>query len=433
MEYSGTTAPTAAGNYTATLVGVNDNYTLVGSAYVEFTIAKKVVDQSVLSIESQSYSGKPLTPVVKGGVYGSDIYTVSAQTFTDAGSNDVWLTLVDPNNYRWAATDDASYALTFVINKIADGIDGALVIKGWQYGSYDASVNSPSAKVKSGESITYQYSADGANYTTVVPENGNAGTYYVRVFVAESKNYREFVSAPVEFVIAKFVIASPSLTVVTAGKDKNDVFTGDDLLSAIVGFNPQLMQIAYDGRIQVVGSNVTVFAHDADVYKVAISLFNSRNYCWSDGDTDNDGTVVLEWTVARKKVAKPTHDSSTKIVNGSTIVYIPIGFDSSIMSIENNAYSYGGSFYAKITLKDTKNYEWATGDDKPFTIKWSIVGADSVFTAIISVLGVLAVAGIALILVQFLLFRRRKKITAKTMSDIENGETSSETAEGGVE
>ncbi len=422
VDYVGNTAPTAAGNYVATLVGVNDNYTLVGSAFVEFTIAKKAIDVTKLSIANQPYTGKPLTPVVKDNVYGSGIYTVAAATFTDAGSNDVWLTLVDSDNYRWSATDATSFSLTFIIDKIADALEGALSIRGWQYGDYDAGVNSPSAVVKSGERITYQYSADGVSYTSAVPENGNAGTYYVRVFVEESKNYIEFVSAPVAFDITRRVVVSPSLTIITAGNGKNDVYTGSDLASAIIGFNPQLMQIVYDGSIQSLGENVTVFAHDADVYRISVSLFNARNYCWSAGDTDDDGTLVLEWTVARKKVAKPTHDSSTKIVNGNTIVYLPIGFDSSIMAIENNAYSYGGNFVAKITLKDTKNYEWADGGDQPFTIKWSIVGADSVFAAIISVLVALAVVGGALIAVQFLMVKRRRRVTEDAMRDIEMGE-----------
>ncbi|MDE6200308.1 MAG: hypothetical protein K2M47_00300 [Clostridiales bacterium] len=425
--YDSFDVPTNAGTYTATLVGANANYRLIGTPSIDFVIGKKEIDVTAFYINSATYTGNSITPVVEvkkeGGkpIYARSIYAVDAGAFTDAGRHNVTVSLTDTANYVWSSTTDAAVTLVFVINKANDEQTNKLVIAGWQYGCYDMAVNSPSAAVKSGESIVYQYSTDGRTFTNIVPENGNAGTYYVRVTVAESQNYNAFIGEPVMFEIAKFVVTSPSLSVITDGNGKNDVYTGGDLASDIVGFNPQLMQIAYNGNIQSLGDSVTVFARDAGVYTVSISLFNARNYCWSDGDDNNDGTLELTWSVARKKVAKPTHDSSTKVVNGNTIVYLPIGFDSAIMSIENNAYSYGGTFNAKIALKDTKNYEWATGGDAPFTIKWSIVGADTVFVVIITILSVLAAAGCALILVQFLLNRHKKRLTANTMQAIENG------------
>ncbi|MDE5592772.1 MAG: hypothetical protein K2I75_02445, partial [Clostridiales bacterium] len=383
--YDSFDVPTNAGTYTATLVGANSNYRLIGTPSISFTIEKKKLDVTAFYINAATYTGEAITPRVDvrqqgtKPMYAPSVYAMTACAFTDAGTHEVTVSLTDPANYVWSSTSDVSVTLTFIISKANDEQTAKLAIAGWQYGCYDAAVNSPSATVKSGESIIYQYSADGMTYTNVVPENGNAGKYYVRVTVAESQNYRAFVGEPVSFDIAKCVVTSPSLTVVTDGKGKNDVYTGADLASVVVGFNPQLMQIAYNGNIQSLGDAVTVFARDAGTYAVSVSLFNARNYRWSAGDEDGDGTLVLTWTVARKKIAKPTHDDSTKIVNGDTLVYVPVGFDSSIMTIENNAYSYGGTFNAKITLKDTKNYEWATGDDTPFTIEWSIVGADTVF------------------------------------------------------
>ncbi|MDE6029382.1 MAG: hypothetical protein K2F90_03575 [Clostridiales bacterium] len=426
--YDSFDVPTAAGAYVATLVGASSNYRLIGTPSIDFEIAKKVVDSTAFFIGSAVYTGAPIEPRVDvrqqgtKPMYDKSVYQMTACAFTDAGNHSVTVSLTDHANYVWSSTSDLSITLTFTITKASNKQTADLVIVGWQYGRYDPALNAPSATVLSGENIIYQYSADGKTYTSAVPENGNAGTYYVRVTVAESQNYRAFVGEPVAFEIAKFVVTAPSLTVVTDGNGKNDVYTGSVLASGIVGFNPQLMQIAYAGNIQSLGDSVTVFALYAGTYTVSVTLFNANNYCWSAGDTDGDGTLQLTWVVARKKIAKPTHDSSTKIVNGSTIIYIPIGFDSSVMNIENNAYSYGGTFYAKITLKDTKNYEWATGDDKPFTIKWSIVGSDTVFIAIITVLGVLVVAAAALIVVQILLNKRKKRIAAEAMQAIENAD-----------
>lgn len=419
--YDGDVAPTQAGEYTALLVGVNDNYILEGSPSVEFTVKKREVDASAVSVLKKTYNGSPIAPVISDDVNDKSLYTYDTTAHTDAESYAVRVTLVDPANYVWAEVGGDAINVEFVIERTDNGLVGELTIADWQYGAYDASANAPHAAVVSGGNIQFRYSADGVTFGNVAPETGNVGEYYVLAYVPQSKNYNEFTSDPVKFEITRFVLTAPTLTVVQSGKDKNDVFTGGDLASAIVGFDPLYMQIAYDGRVSVAGGSVTVYARDAKIYTVTVSLLNSRNYRWSaECDPDDDGAVELTWTVARKKIAKPTANSERYIVNGSLLEYIPIGYDPSIMAISDNAYSYGGSFKAKVTLKDTSNYEWSDGSTDAVVIRWSIVGADSVFTAVISVLSVLAGIAAAGVLVQVLLFIRKKRITASAMQEIEN-------------
>ena len=73
-----------------------------------------------------------------------------------------------------------------------------LSITGWTYGGI---ANNPSATAKFGNvEFTYSNEKDG-NYTSNVPTD--AGTYYVKATVKETKNYTGLVSDPVEFEITK--------------------------------------------------------------------------------------------------------------------------------------------------------------------------------------------------------------------------------------
>ena len=64
------------------------------------------------------------------------------------------------------------------------------------------------------------------------------------------------------------------------------------------------------------------------------------------------------------------------------------------MKIEDNTSGYGGTFKATVSLIDTANYEWADGSTDSVIFEWHVVGADSVFVVVISILSVL-VAGAA--------------------------------------
>ena len=119
------------------------------------------------------------------------------------------------------------------------------------------------------------------------------------------------------------------------------------------------------------------------------------------------------------KVARPTANNKNYVVNGKTLVYLPEGFDESIMKIKGNSYSYGGDFTAEIILVDTANYEWEDGTTDTVYIKWHIVGGKTVFVVVVSVLsGLLAVAAAA-VAVQVVLHKKKKRAQA----DAEKSET----------
>lgn len=414
-----TYAPKKAGVYTVTLQGAGANYTLVGTPSVTFEIMRAVIDDTLFSIEPQTYTGDTLTPVITiAGNIPANLYTFGSDlpSFTESGTYDIYVSLTNPADYTWSSTSNESFALKFIIDKANDELISELTIKGWQYGNYSAAENTPFAAVKSGNQITYEYSVDGGKtYSIVIPETAGAGKYYVRASVAGSDNYNPFISPAVQFEISKFMLTAPTLITDAT------VYTGSELFANIYEFDSRYMSVLEisEARTFLGGAGIVATTVNAGVYKIFIAINDFANYGWIGEAGDAQGVITLTWEIAKKKVAKPTSGKNSFIVTGNNIVYIPEGFDERLMSIENNVYSYGGDFVAVVTLKDYANYEWENGGTT-VEIKWHITGSDTLYAIIITVLLVLIAAGVAGVVAQLLLNQRRKRAVANAMNEIDS-------------
>lgn len=405
--------PTHAGTYLATVQGSNNvNFVIVGEPFTQFVVDKKVLCGSKITIANQTYTELALEPVIDSAAfvaaYSDELYDVlSHADFVNVGNHTVTLRLKDANNYKWQSVEVAEYDLTFTIDKANNELVNNIVIKGWIYGEYDSQVNLPNATVKFGQgAVTFVYSdsIDGM-YHSGAPITGDVGEYYVRVTVPATDNYNAFESNPVKFAIRKKALVIPALTLVTDGEGKNDVYTGDELLSTISGFDMALMNLNYEGKFNVNAGQVVVIAVNAGMYTVTVSIRNTNNYYFANSDEDQ---VALTWTIAPKAVAKPAENTGRFMVNGQILTYIPEGFDEEIMTIDGNQTAYGGEFPVTVGLKDKDNYVWAEGGVDDFTLTWNVVGINTVFYIVVGVLG--GASGAALIVagVQLLLDRRRR-------------------------
>lgn len=414
-------SPYLAGTYTVTAESsLSGNYKLMGSTGIAFTIEKKEIDaQTEINVESKTYTGGKLT----SNLTDNELYTVVEHIgdCVDAGTYKVKLQINNFHNVKWAGISVDTCELDFVILPAANGLKNgtALSIGGWTYGQYNAAVNLPTAETVFGEESSYVFEySDSVNgkWTTSVPVN--AGTHYVRLTVAGTKNYNGFVSEPVSFEIQKATLAAPQLTL----NETNTSFTGSELQSVVSGFDSAVMGLEYDGNSKVLGSNVTVSALNAGEYTVKFILKDKTNYRWADGvQTDENGNAVRGWTVARMKVARPKANGKNYVVNGKTLVYILDGFDDAIMKITNNRYSYGGNFTAEITLADTANYEWEDGTTDVVYIKWHIVGGKTVFVVVVSVLSGLSAVAAGVVVAQVVLHKKKKRVQAEAENSEKTG------------
>ena len=380
----------------------------MGTPGVTFTVGKKVIDESLISIAKQAYANKALTPVITDAAY-SGIYTAGEITATEVGVYNVPLTLTDPYNYKWSSVEESVCNLSFEIVMGENEFTSKPAVNGWTYLGYDPSRNTPTADIKFGtkDSFVFTYStSENGEYSANIPVN--AGKYWVKITVPQTNNYYAVTSDPVQFEISKATIGTPSIVTLSEGVGQNTVYTGSRLQAAVEGYDARMMRIIYGGDT-LIENSVAVFAVNAGTYAIRFSLNDADNYAWTDEtELDADGNAVLYWTVARKKLAKPTMTSDMYMVNGKTLTFIPDGFDEQTMDISGNRTSYGGAFDVTVSLKDPSNYEWADSSVEDVTLVWVVVGWDTVFIIVVSVLGVIAgVAGIA-IGIQYLVHRRKK-------------------------
>lgn len=442
-HYTGTTygneaydsydVPTQAGSYTVTAEvdpQKTGNFTLIGSVSAVFTVDRLTIDVTKLGVENLVYRhGATLTAeVTDNNGFATTLYNViSRNTFVEAGDYILLLSIREElrGNVQWSTTareNSFEYELAFTIGKADNNLTN-IEISDWTFGEQESEPHA-TLVYDDGADIAFEYFVNGA-WTTTVPVN--AGNYSIRASVAESKNYKAFTSLSETFVIHKKTLALPSLQIIHEGEGKNDTFTGNTLLAAVLGYDAATMSLAYSDNSIVNGNTVTLTALNAGTYKITISLIDALNYGWADRDEDDDGVVTLYWEILPYQVTEnPTENTDKFIVDGSILTYIPTGFDPTIMEIENNEIGHSGKFIVTVRLKDKANYTWANGGTEDITFEWTVEGISNLFVGVVGgVAGVLVIAAVAFF-VQMGVHNKKKKREAAEMENRDNADNAEE-------
>ena len=272
--YSSDKAPTDAGKYTLTVtVAETQNYK-GGTAECTFTVEKATAE--VPEIADKTYTGEHLD----SGLADTDLYTVQEDNGgTEQGEYTVTLKLKDAANYKWASGDedgDGVLTLTYKIAKTQNEWTEEVSIEGWTYGE---SANAPAFEAKfGGDMAVVEYKPAGAEdsaYTAEVPVN--AGSYMVRVTIAETDEYA-VLTGTAEFTIAK---AKYDMSGV-AFADKSVSYSGEAQTMEISGTLPAGVTVTYvytkggetvDSAVEAGEYTVTaVFAGDAANYEPIPSM-----------------------------------------------------------------------------------------------------------------------------------------------------------------
>lgn len=272
--YSSETAPTDAGKYTLTVtVAETQNYN-GGTAECSFTVEKATAE--VPEIADKIYTGGRLD----SGLAETDLYTVEEDNGgTEQGEYTVTLKLKDAANYKWASGDkdgDGVLTLTYKIAKTQNEWTEEVSIEGWTYGE---SANAPAfGAMFGGDTAVVEYKPAGAEdsaYTAEVPVN--AGSYVVRVTIAETDEYA-VLTGTAEFTIAK---AKYDMSGVTF-EDKTVSYSGEAQTIEISGTLPAGVTVTYtyakdgetvDGAVEAGEYTVTaVFTGDAANYEPIPSM-----------------------------------------------------------------------------------------------------------------------------------------------------------------
>lgn len=418
--------PENAGEYYVELVFAADgkigqNYTLSLSSAAQrrFSIGKLVIEVEDVRVDygddgmKLTYkNGEAVVPTLVANEELNKYFEITrVDDAKTVGTYYMTLTLNDFTNVQWSIGRTAEYRLAFNVTKARNHIVGSIQMEGWTYGD---EAKTPSVTLANDKDISdgveikpvFEYSANnGADWTTVVPTA--AGSYLVRATANGTTNVDAFASpSATPFTIARKAIAKPQIEITMA----NNTFTGSVLLANVSGFDQSLMMFDYVGNFTVDGNSIALTALNAGTYTLTITLTNS-NYMWAD----NDENLVYEqaWTVAPKRLEKPTEGKNSFVVNGGIITYLPENYDPETMAITGNEEGHGGTFKAEISIIDPANYVWDDGTVDAIQIEWTIVGINTVFKALMGVLG--SIAGLAVVggAAQFVLNKRKQKREAE--------------------
>ena len=198
---------TEAGDYIVWYKVFGDtNYNDAGAAPLYVTIYP--AQSGAVTPDTLVYNGEAQKLVVPGTVVGGTLQyfvgdaapTDASQwkddipTRTDAGDYKVWYRVKGDANHNDG--EPGSVTATIAKAPITPGVS----ITGWTYGE---AANDPAVTGNPGNgevTVTYSAEKEGA-YTTAVPTQ--AGSWFVKAEVAETKNYQAGTAYPVSFAIAK--------------------------------------------------------------------------------------------------------------------------------------------------------------------------------------------------------------------------------------
>ena len=305
-SYRGSIVPTLAGNYSVTLTlaqsaeGLTCNYTMT-AVLDGFTVARKIVEVPVLdgffyngteqSVQTQAEQALEALNAAYDGVVSlaeENVYTAE-----HAGEYVVTFRLADTANYRWntlsEGTADAQVAWQIRQAQASDGLVVSIpTLAGWVY---DNTAKTPVGSVLTiGEKtiddaqIVYVYSSKRSELPADhhFEPYTDAGTYYVRAYVAGTDDYAQIYSEPLEYTISQAEYDLSGLSF--AGETY--VFNGADYAIALSGTLPVgLDGIGVTAEYTLDGQNsATPFQlRNAGEYEITVTLHSaSKNYVSPD-------------------------------------------------------------------------------------------------------------------------------------------------------
>ncbi|MCM1167812.1 MAG: hypothetical protein NC401_17630, partial [Ruminococcus sp.] len=253
------------------------------------------------------------------------------------------ITVTPKENYTWSGGGSAPVVLEWRINKrILEIPDVSPKVF-----EYDALEKEPVSSEYNSDYISY----DGDKKKTAV---GN----YTVVFSLKYKHSCEWADGSVDDVPIDWEITPISVKV---PRIENVLFTYDGERHA-----PDIIDCD-ETYVKISG---TQSALDADKYEIIFSLKDPVSCSWEDGI---EGERAYAWEIVKKQLKKPHLEPTVFVYNNGTRRTAIKGFDDEVM-IKDGVESAvdANSYTVTVSLKDTKNYEWADGTADSVELDWVI-------------------------------------------------------------
>lgn len=303
---SGYTAavPTEVGvYYVRAAVAATDNYSGATSGYVMFEIVRAEVELPGLEYETSVYDGTEQTNLLSGYISSAmaiDIGSLTATTVesglelraTVVGVYEIAITLNDSHNYVWAGGED-TLTLTWEITQATENAVTVTVTGGGTVYGNALEVVVGAAFGEDTATLAWYADNNGERGELLTGQPTDAGTYWVVATIAGTENYVGG-EGSAQFTITPAQVTAP----VFSGEDVP--YDGEAHTASVSGVNTSLMEIDSESTLVYSGGSWTITESDAAEYTITVSLLDTHNYVWADGEqigTSND--IVFTWTISQ--------------------------------------------------------------------------------------------------------------------------------------
>lgn len=344
-EYTAT-VPSAVGKYwvKATVEGT-DNYTAATkTAQFEIKKAAATVTTAPAAKTELVYNRNAQELVTAGYADGGKLnyklgengtWSETIPTATDAGDYKVYYKVVGDGSHSNTAETEIPVTIAQATNEIT-----GISIAGWTYGE---TANEPTATAKFGTATFTYATSENGTYSETVPID--AGDYWVKATVAETKNYAGATQT------LKFTIARADSTVKTAAAEKELTYNGaaQELVNAATTDDGTIeYKLGKDGAWS---ANIPT-ATNAGSYKVYYRIVGDSNH----NDFENE-TLSVNVTISKLKIAKPVADTTVFTYSGNEQTYNVAANDR--YTVSNDKQTNAGNYKVAVALKDKANVSWA--------------------------------------------------------------------------
>lgn len=357
-----TTQPTNVGKYTIKIT-ISDTKNYQGTSKEQiFEIFSKEITIPQLSQSKVTYDDQTHTAMFDN--FEEVYYIVNNNTFKNVDVYKVELVLRDKVNYVWTTGNSENIYLDFEIVK-AQAYITKLEISSWIYGQEPCEPNITKSDFVSDDDVEIKYYLG-----ETLLENApiNAGAYTLKVTILETDNYYGDYKE-VEFEITKAQVMLPRLD------NPTFVFDGTEHAPNVIDTsetNKELYTYSLESQI------------DVGEYFVQLSLIDSDNYIWADGNENQTqlpfsitqaqatlNVTISSWTYG-EQAQKPNITKSDFVSDDVVKIEYYLG-----KTLLENAPTTAGTYTLKVTILETKNYQ---GVEKTaeFSIHKALVAVPSI-------------------------------------------------------
>lgn len=344
---SSTTVPTEAGTYDVTVsLADTASYPGLPDVSLTLTISPRSIAKPSADTTAFTYTGEPQTYTLDG----SEWYTITGNTRTDAGSQTVTVALKDKQNTQWGdgTTDDVTFP--FAIAKAESSVTKAPEDAKSLY------TGSPVPLVTAGtvQGGTMQYSLDGETWSADIPTATDWKTYTVYYKVVGDGNHTDTEAQTLTAEIVPFKIDGQSAKVTNSYGDSPWMYV--DLktqLSEQISY--QWYQVTDEGDVELTDATeneLTILKPIADNYTFVCKITCGDYFKYSDPITVTVNPAQVEnvnlsgywaeggeWEIAKDETVELTNPNSrllTKYTEGKNTQGDPYPAGMQIYSVEKD-------------------------------------------------------------------------------------------------